>query len=105
MHAEIQIGDSILMVCDESPDWNALSPRTVGGSPLSLNIYTEDCDALHAQALATGAEEERPPTDYPWGERASSLNDPFGYRWMIATHIEDVTPEEVVERMKTWQPG
>jgi PhnB protein len=103
MHAEMQIGDSVVMYCDEAPDWGALSPQSVGGCPFSLNLYVEDCDALHSQALAAGAKEVRPPTSYPWGERSSMVEDPYGYRWAICTHIEDVSPEEVMERLKTWQ--
>lgn len=103
-HAVLKIGHSVISVCDESPDWNALTPETTGGCPMSLNIQVDDCDSLHTQALSAGATEEKAPADYPWGERASALVDPFGYRWMIAQHIEDVSPEEIQERLKTWQP-
>jgi len=103
-HGEMKIGDSIFMFCEESPEWGALSPKTVGGCPLSLNLYVEDCDAVHQQAVAAGAKEERAPESYPWGERSSLVTDPFGYRWCVCTHIEDVTPEQVAERLKDWQP-
>lgn len=104
-HGEMKIGDSIFMFRDEDQDWGALSPQTVGGCPLSLNLYVEDCDAVHQQAVEAGAKEERPPVSYPWGERSSMITDPFGYRWCICTHIEDVTPEQVTERLKDWQPS
>jgi uncharacterized glyoxalase superfamily protein PhnB len=104
MHGEFQIGDSIVMFCDEDPAWGAVSPQAVGGCPLSLNLYVPDCDALTAQAVAAGAELLRPPTSYPWGERSAMLCDPFGFRWAVCTHIEDVAPEEIQRRMATWNP-
>jgi len=104
MHGEFQIGDSVVMFCDEVPDWGAISPRTLGGCPMSLNLYVEDCDALTAQARAAGAQMIRPCATYPWGERSSMVKDPFGYRWAICTHLEDVAPEEVQRRMTTWNP-
>jgi len=105
LHGEMKIGDTIFFFCDEAPDWGAVSPNALGGCPLSLNLYVPDCDAAHARAVAAGAEVEREPTSYPWGERSSMVKDPFGYRWAICTHIEDVTPEEVIRRLQTWQPA
>jgi PhnB protein len=102
MHGEMLIGDSIVMFCDEAPAWGAISPVSAGACPLSLNLYVKDCDAFHAQAVQAGAEVLRPPATYPWGERSSMVRDPFGYRWAICTHVEDVTPEEVMRRMKDW---
>ncbi len=102
MHAEIKIGDSVIMMSDEFPDWGALSPTTIGGSASSLMLYVEDVDATTAQAAAAGATVERPPTDQFWGDRSSMLKDPFGHRWSIATHIEDVPSAEMEERMKAW---
>lgn len=104
MHGEFQIGDSVIMFCDEAADWGALSPESVGGCPLSLNLYVENCDSLTAQAACAGAEVLRPPTSYPWGERSSMVRDPFGFRWAICTHIEDVAPEEIQRRMAKWNP-
>jgi PhnB protein len=104
MHGEFQIGDSIVMFCDETPSWGALSPQTVGGCPLSLNLRVPDCDALTRQAERAGAEILRPPTTYPWGERSAMVRDPFGYRWAICTHVEDVSPEEIQRRMARWDP-
>ncbi len=100
-HGEMKIGDSVFMFCDEAPDWGALSPKSVGGCPFSLTLYFEDCDKVYAQAVAAGAEGINPPTNHPWGERGSMLVDPFGFRWSICTHIEDVTPEIVAERLKS----
>lgn len=104
MHGEFQIGDSIVMFCDEDPEWGALSPQAIGGCPLSLNLYVPDCDALTAQAVTAGAVLLRPPTTYPWGERSAMVRDPFGFRWAICTHVEDVTPDEVERRMARWNP-
>jgi len=104
MHGEIQIGDSVVMFCDETPDWGALSPNSVGGCPLSLNLYVPDCDALTAQAETAGAELLKPPTTYPWGERSSMVRDPFGYRWAICQQLEHLTPDEVQRRFANWTP-
>lgn len=106
LHGEFQIGDSVLMYSDEAPDWGALSPLTVGGCPLSLNLYVPDCDAVTATAVAAGATLVNPPTTYAWGERSAMVLDPFGYRWAICTHIEEVAPEEVARRLATdWTAG
>lgn len=103
MHGELQIGDSVVMFCDEAPDWDALSPETMGGCPISLNLYFPDCDAVTAQAEKAGAKVLRPPTTYPWGERSAMIVDPFGYRWAICTHVEDVPAEEIMRRLADWQ--
>jgi PhnB protein len=89
-HAEIQIGDSVVMMADEAPQVNAFSVEHFGGSPVSLLIYTEHCDALYARALAAGAASLREPTDQPYGDRMSTVKDPFGYQWYISSHIKDV---------------
>lgn len=104
MHGEFQIGDCVVMFCDENHAWGALSPQTVGGCPLSLNLYFPDCDAVTQKAVAAGAEILRPPTTYPWGERSSMVIDPFGYRWAICTHIEEVSAEEIGRRLANWDP-
>ncbi len=98
-HGEFTIGNSAFMFCDEDEAWGALSPETVGGCPVSLNIHVADCDAAHAQAVAAGANSLTPPTTYPWGERSAMLLDPFGFRWSLMQHIEDVSPEELERRM------
>jgi PhnB protein len=89
-HAEIEIGDSVIMLADESPQMDAYSPAHFGGSPVSLLIYTENCDGMYRQALAAGASSVREPADQPYGDRMSGVLDPFGYKWWIATHIKDV---------------
>jgi PhnB protein len=89
-HAEIQIGDSVIMMADESPEMEAFAVKHFKGSPVSLLIYTEDCDTMHRQALAAGAKSLREPADQPYGDRMSGVQDPFGYKWWIATHIKDV---------------
>jgi PhnB protein len=99
MHAEMRIGTSILMLSDENPERGALSPQTVGGTPVSIFIYTEDVDALHSRAVAEGATSVAPPTDMFWGDRFAQIADPFGHSWAIATHTEDVSPEEMQKRM------
>ena len=94
-HAEILIGDSTIMLADEAPQMDAYSPEHYGGSPISLLIYTADCDAVYAQAMAAGALSLRAPEDQPYGDRMSGVRDPFGYKWYIATHIKDVSHEEM----------
>lgn len=94
-HAEIQIGDSIVMMADENPQIQAFSPAHYGGSPVSLLIYTEDCDRMYRQALAAGAKNEREPADQFYGDRMAGVRDPFGYQWFIATHVKDVSKEEL----------
>lgn len=89
MHAEVEIGDSRIMMADEAPEMDAYSAEHFGGSSVSLMIYTEDCDAMHAQAVAAGAQSLREPVDEPYGDRMSGVKDPFGYKWWIATHIAD----------------
>ena len=89
MHAEIEIGDSVIMMADEAPEMDAMGVQHFGGSPVSLLIYTVDCDAVYAAALAAGAKSLREPTDQPYGDRMGGVLDPFGYKWWIATHIKD----------------
>jgi PhnB protein len=90
-HAEIEIGDSTIMMADEAPQVDAFSVEHFGGSPVSLLIYTDNCDAMYAQAVAAGALGLREPADQPYGDRISGVKDPFGYKWWIATHITDVS--------------
>ena len=99
MHAEIQIGDSVVMLSDEHPDVGAFSPETVGGNPVSMMIYSEDVDAAFARAIEAGAQEVMPIEDMFWGDRYGRLADPYGHVWGIATHIEDVGPEELEARL------
>jgi len=100
MHAEIRIGDSPIMLCDECPDWNALSPQTIGGTAVSIMLYVEDVDSLVDRAVTAGAQLVMPVADQFWGDRMGTVIDPFGHKWSIATHKEDVTPEEICTRAK-----
>lgn len=95
-HAELQIGDSVIMMADEAPPIEAFSAEHFGGSPITLLIYTEDCDSMYSQAIAAGAKSVREPADQPYGDRMSGVKDPFGYRWWIATHIKDVSYSEML---------
>lgn len=104
-HAEIQLGDSRVMLASEFPEMGAVSPPTVGGSPVSLLFYTENVDEVFARALAAGAVEERPVQDQFYGDRSGSLRDPFGHKWSISTHIEEVSPEELERRSKAQMEG
>jgi PhnB protein len=97
-HAEISIGDSRVMLADEHPEIQALSPKTVGGSPVSIHLYVEDVDAAVERAVAAGAKLVRPVADQFYGDRVGGIEDPFGYRWFIATHKEDLTMEEIRRR-------
>ncbi|MPZ19158.1 MAG: VOC family protein [Luteitalea sp.] len=96
MHAEIEIGNSRVMVQD--PMMGGKGPKTIGGSPASLWVYVEDCDALFNRAVGAGAEVLYPVTDHFWGDRCGSVKDPHGYTWTFATHKEDLTPEELQQR-------
>ncbi len=98
MHAEIKIGDSIIMLSDESPEMGSRGPKTLGGTPTSLFLYVDDVDMLYQGAIAAGATAEQPPQDAFWGDRWGSLHDPFGHSWQLATHKEDLTPAEIQQR-------
>jgi PhnB protein len=97
-HAEVKIGDSVVMLADENPDMNARSPKAVGGSPISLLVYVEDVDKTVDRAVAAGAKLKRPVADQFYGDRTGGIEDPFGHQWYVATHIEDVSPEEMQKR-------
>lgn len=99
-HAEIRIGDSHVMLADEFPDMDYLGPLKRGGATAGLMVYVADVDATFARALAAGAKEERAVADQFWGDRKGSLIDPFGHRWSVATHVEDVPDEEIQRRME-----
>ncbi len=99
-HAEIRIGDSPVTLADEVPDMGFLAPLRRGGATAGLMIYVPDVDAMFARALAAGAKEERPVANQFWGDRKGSLIDPFGHRWSLATHVEDVPDEEMQRRME-----
>lgn len=98
-HAEIRIGDSVVMFADESPQMGAKSAKTIGGSPVSLMIYVEDVDEQFPKALAAGGKELRPLKNQFYGDRSGTLEDPFGITWTIATHVENVSADEMRKRM------
>ena len=97
-HAEIRIGDSTIMLADESPDMGFCGPLALGGSPVGIMLYVEDVDATTERASAAGAKVIRPAKDQFYGDRTSMIEDPFGHVWYLATHIEDVSPQEIQNR-------
>ena len=97
-HCELTLGDSLLMVSDEWPEMGVVGPKRLGGSPVSINVYVEDSDAAFAAALAAGATEIRPVQDQFYGDRSGQFEDPWGYRWSVSTHIEDVDDGELDRR-------
>lgn len=99
-HAEFMVGDTRIMLASEFPEMGALSPKTVGGSPVTLALYTENVDELFARALAEGATEVRPLENQFYGDRQGVVKDPFGHTWSLSTHLEDVSPEELARRQK-----
>lgn len=97
-HAELQLGDSRIMLADEYPQMGARSPQTIGGTPVTLAVYVEDVDAVAKRALAAGAKVLKPVQDQFYGDRSGTFTDPFGHQWTIATHKEDVSPQEIERR-------
>jgi PhnB protein len=104
-HAELELGDSVVMLADEFPDMGIRSPATLGGSPVNVHVYVDDVDDLFARAIAAGATEMQPVEDKFYGDRAGQFSDPFGHVWSVATHIEDVAPEEMRRRMAAMTDG
>lgn len=100
VHAELAIGNSILMLADENPQWNLKSPTTLGGCTSSMHLYVEDADATYNQAVAAGCQVLAPISDMFWGDRFGKVADPYGHHWGIATHKEDLSPAEMAERAK-----
>ena len=100
MHAEMQIGDSRIMLGEPVPEMGFVSARKLGGSPISIMLYVKDADAVFAKAIASGATEKNPMRDEFYGDRTGSVVDPFGLRWIISTHTEDVSPEEMQKRFE-----
>lgn len=97
-HAELQLGDSLIMLSDEWPDMGNQSPRSVGGTPVTLSVYVEDVDEVFDRALKAGATVLRPVETQFYGDRMGLFEDPFGHRWSVSTHVEDVAPEEMARR-------
>jgi PhnB protein len=97
-HAELEVGDSLIMLADEFPEMGAKGPAAYGGSPVSISVYVEDVDAIFDKATEAGATVVRPLENQFYGDRSATFDDPFGHRWTIATHVEDVSPEEMGRR-------
>ncbi|MEU6188807.1 VOC family protein [Nocardia sp. NPDC047038] len=98
-HCELMFGNSVVMLGDSAPDMDFLDPKTVGGTPVNLYVYVEDADAAFVAALSAGARELTPMTDQFYGDRSGAFEDPWGHRWTVATHVEDVPPDEMDRRM------
>jgi PhnB protein len=97
-HAELTIGDSMIMLADEAPEQNARAPGAFGGSPIGRHLFVEDVDAVVARATEAGAKVTRPVADQFYGDRSGSITDPFGHVWYVTTHIEDLSPDEITRR-------
>jgi PhnB protein len=97
-HAELALGDSIIMLADENPEMDIRGPAAFGGTPVSLHVYVEDADAVFDRAVEAGAKSLRPVEDRFYGDRSGQFEDPFGHRWDVSTHVEDVPPEEMSKR-------
>jgi PhnB protein len=100
MHAMIRIGDSAVMLVDEMPEWGALGPKSLKGSPVTIHLYVENADATVERAVKAGAKVTMPLADQFWGDRYGKLEDPFGHHWSVATHVRDVSTEEMQQAMK-----
>jgi PhnB protein len=98
-HAELRIGDSVLMLADEFPEAEAMSPTTLGGTTVGLMIYVDDADTMFNKAISMGGKVKKPMADQFYGDRNGTLEDPWGHKWTIATHVEDVAPEEMERRL------
>ncbi|SNR76115.1 PhnB protein [Haloechinothrix alba] len=97
-HAELQVGDAVIMLADEDPEFGNRGPHAFGGTPVTIMLYVEDVDATVQRAVQNGATLEQPVTDEFYGDRVGRVTDPFGYAWHVATHVEDVSDEEMAQR-------
>jgi PhnB protein len=104
MHAAVKIGDSTVMLVDAFPEWGSVDPQALKGSPVTLHLAVANVDALFAQAVAAGCKVVMPLADMFWGDRYGSVVDPFGHNWSIATHIRDLSPEEIAQAMASQNP-
>ena len=104
-HCELLLGDSMIMLSDEYPEMGVIGPKTLGGTPMSMNVYVEDSDATFAAAVAAGATALRPMEDQFYGDRSGQFEDPWGHRWGVATHIEDVDDDEIARRAAAMMSG
>jgi len=100
MHAAVRIGDSTVMLVDEMPEWGALGPKALKGSPVTIHLYVDDVDAVVARAVKAGAKVTMPVADQFWGDRYGQLEDPFGHRWSVGTHVRDVSTQEMQKAMQ-----
>jgi PhnB protein len=104
-HAEVQLGDSLIMLSDEYPEMGIRGPKAVGGTPVMISVYVEDVDAVFDAAVAAGATAVRPVENQFYGDRTGQFEDPFGHRWSVATHVEDVPPDEMEKRAAAAMSG
>lgn len=104
-HAELQLGNSVIMLADEFPDIGALGPKTIGGSPVTIHVYVADVDDVFDKAVRAGARVLQETKDQFYGDRSGQFEDPFGHRWDVASHVEDVPPEEMQRRMNELSGG
>ena len=104
-HAELMLGDSLIMLADEFPDMGVRGPKAIGGTPVTISVYVEDADATFDAAVAAGATSVRAVEDQFYGDRSGQFEDPFGHRWNVATHVEDVAPDEMERRMAEMMGG
>lgn len=104
-HAELELGDSVIMLADEFPDMGVKGPKTIGGSPVSILVYVEDVDAVFDRAVKAGATAREPLEDKFYGDRSGTFEDPFGQVWSVATHVEDVPPDEMAKRAAAMMGG
>ena len=103
IHASIRIGDSTVMLVDEMPEWGSLGPKALKGTPVVIHLYVDDVDAFTARAVAAGAKVTMPVADMFWGDRYGQIEDPFGHRWSVATHVRDVSPADMQQAMQKSQ--
>jgi PhnB protein len=104
-HAELQLGDSLIMVADEAPQFGLRGPRAIGGTPVTISVYVEDVDGVVERAAQAGARVLRPVEDQFYGDRSGQFEDPFGHRWSVATHVEEVSPDEMARRAEEAMGG
>ena len=105
MHAMLRIGDSAIMLVDEMPEWGSLGPKALKGSPVTIHLYVDDADAFVKRAAQAGAKVTMPVAEQFWGDRYGRIEDPFGHHWSVATHVRDVTPEEMKQAMQKMAAG
>jgi PhnB protein len=105
VHAELQLGDSVIMLADENPEMGLRGPKPVGGTPVTMSVYVEDVDSVYDRAIQLGATAVGPLENQFYGDRSGQFDDPFGHRWNVSTHIEDVSPEEMEKRSRELMGG